>query len=139
MILNKLMFSSQLIIISLLMMLLIKKFWSITEGIMFVTVSACIVMVIVWNTLSELCIIINQFKTVCVQVLCVLQTPVGDSSWCKIKKKTKKFYIIKEILLLKLIFPGALMYLNPATLLNNIRTRYYKEKIYVSNHLVLVS
>jgi len=41
------MFSSQLIIISLLMMLLIKKFWSITEGIMFVTVSACIVMVIV--------------------------------------------------------------------------------------------
>jgi myosin heavy subunit len=30
------------------------------------------------------------------------------------------------------------MYLNPATLLNNIRTRYNKDKIYVSNHLLIV-
>lgn len=27
---------------------------------------------------------------------------------------------------------GALMYLNEATLLNNIRTRYFKDRIYVS-------
>jgi hypothetical protein len=31
------------------------------------------------------------------------------------------------------------MYLNPATLLNNIRVRYYKDKIYVSNHLMLIN
>lgn len=30
--------------------------------------------------------------------------------------------------------PGALMYLNEATLLNNIRTRYFKDRIYVSNY-----
>lgn len=29
---------------------------------------------------------------------------------------------------------GALMYLNEATLLNNIRTRYFKDSIYVSNY-----
>lgn len=28
---------------------------------------------------------------------------------------------------------GALMYLNEATLLNNVRTRYYSDKIYVSD------
>lgn len=31
-----------------------------------------------------------------------------------------------------LIVIGALMYLNEATLLNNIRTRYFKDRIYVS-------
>jgi len=43
------MFSSQLVIISLMMMLLIKTCWSITEGIPFVPVSACIVIVIFGN------------------------------------------------------------------------------------------
>jgi len=70
-------------------MLLIKKFWNITEGITFVPVSVCMVMVIAGNILSVLCITINQFKTVCMQVLCVLQTPAADSSLCKIKKETK--------------------------------------------------
>jgi len=46
---------------------------------------------------------------------------------------------LKEYFQLKLIFPGALMYLNPGTLLNNTRTRYHKDKIYVSNHLMLIS
>ena len=74
------MFSLQLVIISLIMILLTKTCWSITEGVMFVPVSVCIVMVIAGNILSELCIIINQFKTVYIQVLCVLQTAVGVSS-----------------------------------------------------------
>jgi len=43
------MFSSQLVIISLMMMLLIKTCWSVTEGITFVPVSVCIVVVTVAN------------------------------------------------------------------------------------------
>lgn len=35
--------------------------------------------------------------------------------------------------------PGSLMYLNEATLLNNIRVRYSKDLIYVSQMLVLNS
>jgi hypothetical protein len=40
-----------------MMMLLIKTGWSIPEGVMFIPVSVCIVMVVVGNLLYELCII----------------------------------------------------------------------------------
>lgn len=33
---------------------------------------------------------------------------------------------------------GALMYLNEATLLNNIRTRYFKDRIYVSVIIIII-
>lgn len=43
-------------------------------------------------------------------------------------------YIFLTFCSLNYLFPGALMYLNEATLLNNIRTRYFKDRIYVSNY-----
>lgn len=47
------------------------------------------------------------------------------------KIKTKDFVLLGLIMCFLFLFPGSLMYLNEATLLNNVKVRYNKDLIYV--------
>lgn len=59
-----------------------------------------------------------------------------DKRNCKdYKRKMTKFFTLSYsvvLLFVCFIFKGELMFLNEATLLDNIKNRYYKDKIYVS-------
>ena len=63
---------------------------------------------------------------------------------CAIHNGTEKCYFYNEVKIisvykLSLLFSsGALMYLNEATLLNNIKIRYMKDAIYVSFNCKIV-
>ena len=84
------------------------------------------------------------------KILCVL-VPVL-AFWCMcivpecaIHNGTERCYFYNEVIvismyeLLTLLFSsGALMYLNEATLLNNIKIRYMKDAIYVSFNCKIV-
>lgn len=48
----------------------------------------------------------------------------------------KTVVVVKILVLLNPLLPGELMFLNESTLLNNILTRYKKNKIYVSNYIL---
>jgi len=56
----------------------------------------------------------------------------------KVSRSILKLVMFIEMLIFTWL-PGSLMYLNEATLLNNVRIRYSKDLIYVSQMLVLNS